>query len=188
MPYFITGASGSGKTACLPKLKSLLPDFTIHDFDDIGVPEGADKKWRQKSTEKWLQRLIQHDQNKSFLLGQMVLGEILACPSAKKLDQVNLLLLDCTDMERIKRLRKRGTYGVNQDTLNWASWLRMHCHDPQWEQRIIKDDCWEDLSFDRWDLLSSWKTLTKIEIIDTTSMTIDNVAQHLAKAVTKTNS
>lgn len=26
-----------------------------HDFDYIGVPENADKKWRQKSTEQWLQ-------------------------------------------------------------------------------------------------------------------------------------
>lgn len=49
--YFIGGASGSGKTAVMIYLKELLKDA-------IGVPEGADKKWRQKSTEKWLQKLL----------------------------------------------------------------------------------------------------------------------------------
>ncbi|MDZ5762002.1 GNAT family N-acetyltransferase N-terminal domain protein [Candidatus Cyrtobacter comes] len=50
---FIGGASGSGKTALMPHLKELLGDsIAVYDFDDIGVPEGADKKWRQESTEK----------------------------------------------------------------------------------------------------------------------------------------
>ena len=56
---FIGGASGSGKTAVMPHLKELLGDrIAVYDFDDIGVPEGADKKWRGESTEKWLQKLL----------------------------------------------------------------------------------------------------------------------------------
>lgn len=47
MIYFIIGASGSGKTACLEPLKHRLPEFAFYDFDDIGVPDNADKKWRQ---------------------------------------------------------------------------------------------------------------------------------------------
>lgn len=51
--YFIGGASGSGKTAIMSHLKELLRnDIAIYDFDDIGVPKGADKKWRQEFTEK----------------------------------------------------------------------------------------------------------------------------------------
>jgi uridine kinase len=43
--YFIGGASGSGKTAVMPYLKELLKDdIAVYDFDDIGVPQGADKK------------------------------------------------------------------------------------------------------------------------------------------------
>ena len=57
--YFIGSASGSGKTAIMPYLKELLGDgIVVYDFDDIGVPEGADKKWRQEFTEKWLQKLL----------------------------------------------------------------------------------------------------------------------------------
>ena len=46
--YFIGGASGSGKTAVMPYLKELLGDgIAVYDFDDIGVPDNADKKLRQ---------------------------------------------------------------------------------------------------------------------------------------------
>lgn len=80
--YFIGGASGSGKTAVMPHLKELLGDgIAVYDFDDIGVPDGADKKWRGESTEKWLQKLLSEGKD-SCLLGQIVLGEILSCPSA----------------------------------------------------------------------------------------------------------
>lgn len=51
--YFIGGASGGSKTAVMPYLKELLgEDIAVYDFDDIGVAEGADKKWRQESTQK----------------------------------------------------------------------------------------------------------------------------------------
>ena len=99
--HFIIGASGSGKSACLKELKALLVDYDIFDFDDIGVPDNADKIWRQETTEQWLQRLVESESpNKFCLLGQMVLGEILACPSTKKLEQINIYLLDCSDQIR----------------------------------------------------------------------------------------
>ena len=66
MLYLITGASGSGKSACLPYLKAALPESDVVDFDDIGVPEHADKIWRQESTEQWLQRYLA--QNKPMVL------------------------------------------------------------------------------------------------------------------------
>jgi hypothetical protein len=102
--YFVSGASGSGKTAIIPDLKKMLgDDVLVYDFDDIGVPEGADKKWRQESTEKWLQKLLIDGKN-ACLLGQMVLGKILACPSAKQIDKINFCLLEVSDIERIQRL------------------------------------------------------------------------------------
>jgi uridine kinase len=66
--YFIGGASGSGKTAVMPNLKELLGDnIAVYDFDDIGVPEAADKKWRQESTEKWLQKLLSNEKETQFI-------------------------------------------------------------------------------------------------------------------------
>lgn len=144
--YFVAGASGSGKTAIIPDLKKILPSsITIYDFDDLGVPEGADKRWRQESTEKWLERLLKDDKD-VCLIGQIVLGEILACPSAKQIKQVNFCLLDVNDFERLKRLKRRNTYGADQNMLNWSSWLRIHHYDPQWMQSVLKENCWDGLN------------------------------------------
>ncbi len=54
--FFITGVSGSGKTTLIPYLKEMLPQdqYEIHDFDERGVPEGVDEKWRQLESKMWL--------------------------------------------------------------------------------------------------------------------------------------
>jgi hypothetical protein len=177
--YFIGGASGSGKTAVIPHLRELLADnIAVYDFDDIGVPEGADKKWRQESTEKWLEKLLSESKN-ACLLGQIVLGEILACPSAKQMDKVNFCLLDVSDFERIQRLKKRNTHGADQNMLNWAAWLRMHHQDPQWTQHVLKEHCWSSLDFSRWDQLEHWDK-ANIHLLETTYYSIEEVAKKVA--------
>lgn len=175
--YFIGGASGSGKTAIMSELQTILGnEISVYDFDDIGVPEGADKKWRQESTEQWLQKLV-HEGKDACLLGQIVLGEILACPSAKQIDKVNFCLLDVSDFERIQRLKKRNTYGADQNMLNWSAWLRMHHQDPQWTQHVLKENCWNGLDFSSWDQLEHWADKTNIALLDTTDCSIEEVAQ-----------
>ena len=69
----------------------------------------------------------------------------------EKLDSINFCLLDVSDFERIQRLKKRHTYGADQNMLNWSAWLRMHTRDPQWTQHVIKDDAWDGLDFSSWD-------------------------------------
>jgi ribosomal protein S18 acetylase RimI-like enzyme len=178
--YFIGGASGSGKTAIMSELQKILgSEIKVYDFDDIGVPEGADKKWRQESTEKWLQKLLA-DGKDACLLGQIVLGETLACPSAKKLDGINFCLLDVSDFERIQRLKKRNTYGADQNMLNWSAWLRMHHQDPQWTQHVITDDSWDGLDFSALSALEDWASTANIEILDTTELDIKQVAANVS--------
>ena len=185
--YFIGGASGSGKTAVMPHLKELLGDgIAVYDFDDIGVPEGADKKWRQESTEKWLQKLLSEGKD-ACLLDQIVLGEILVCPFAKQIDKVIFCLLDVSDFERIQRLKKRNTYGADQNMLNWSAWLRMHHQDPKWAQHVLKEDCWNELSFSSWDQLEAWDRKAFVKIFDTTRLTIHQVAESIAHWIIRTN-
>ena len=179
--YFIGGASGSGKTAIMAELQTILGnEIKVYDFDDIGVPDGADKKWRQESTEKWLQKLLADDKD-ACLLGQIVLGEILACPSSKQIDKINFCLLDVNDFERIQRLKKRNTYGLDQNMLNWSAWIRMHHQDPQWELHTIKDDSWDGLDFRILDSLKNWESTADIKIIDTTELDIKRVAIGVAQ-------
>ncbi|WP_395946993.1 GNAT family N-acetyltransferase [Caedibacter taeniospiralis] len=178
--YFISGASGSGKTVVMPYLKELLGDrIAVYDFNDIGVPDAADKKWRQESTEKWLQKLLSEGKD-ACLLGQIVLGKILSCPSVKQIDKINFCLLDVSDFERIQRLKKRNTYGADQNMLNWSTWLRMHHQDPQWVQHVIIEDGWKKLDCGRWKYLESWDSLAKVSILDTTNWSIEQVAWLIA--------
>lgn len=179
--YFVGGASGVGKTSIMAELKdSFKNTINIYDFDDIGVPKDADKKWRQESTEKWLLELLKDDKD-VCLLGQIVLGEILACPSAKMLGKINFCLLDVSDYERISRLKKRNTYGIDQNMLNWSSWLRMHHQDPQWVQHVLKEGCWPQLNFNNWDQLENWGEKAFVTILDTTNLTIQQVALSITK-------
>ncbi|MFM8454348.1 MAG: GNAT family N-acetyltransferase [Gammaproteobacteria bacterium] len=175
--HFIGGASGSGKTAVMPHLKELLGDgIAVYDFDDIGVPEGADKKWRGESTEKWLQKLLSEGKD-ACLLGQIVLGEILSCPSAKHIDKINFCLLDVSDFERIGRLKKRNTYGADQNMLNWAAWLRMHTQDPQWAQHVIQEDAADIMDFTKLSALKSYEEVANVKILDTTDLALNEAAQ-----------
>jgi GNAT superfamily N-acetyltransferase len=178
--YFIGGASGSGKTAVMPHLKELLgDDIAVYDFDDIGVPDGADKKWRGESTEKWLQKLLSEGKD-ACLLGQIVLGEILSCPSAKQIDKINFCLLDVSDFERIGRLKKRNTYGADQNMLNWAAWLRMHHQDPQWMPHVIQEDAASPMDFSRLSSLKNYEEVANVKILDTTELALHEVAMKLA--------
>lgn len=178
--YFIGGASGSGKTAVIPHLKELLGDgIAVYDFDDIGVPDGADKKWRQESTERWLQKLLIEGKD-ACLLGQIVLGEILSCPSAKYIDKINFCLLDVSDLERIGRLKKRNTYGADPNMLNWSAWLRMHHQDPQWAPHVIKEDAASIMDFSRLSALKNYEVVANVKILDTTELALHEVAGHLA--------
>ncbi len=178
--YFIGGASGSGKTAVMPHLKELLGEgIAVYDFDDIGVPDGADKKWRGESTEKWLQKLLSEGKD-ACLLGQIVLGEILSCPSAKQIDKINFCLLDVSDFERIGRLKKRNTYGADQNMLNWAAWLRMHTQDPQWASHVIQEDAASIMDFTKLSALKSYEEVANVKILDTTDLALNEVAGQLA--------
>lgn len=178
--FFIGGASGSGKTAIIPALKEKLPsNFKIYDFDDIGIPENADTSWRQEATEKWLQK-ITSDQKNICLLGQIVLGEILACPTANELEKINYCLLDVDDFERIQRIRLRGSEKeATQEMLNWASWLRMHTKDPQWTQNAIKESAWKNMNFSIWENMYQWPVKVESYTLNTTKQTIPQTAHNL---------
>lgn len=189
--YFIGGASGSGKTAIKENLRKLVGNnvnvFEIDDFDDVKIPDDADKVWRQKTTEFLLKKIV-NDGKPACLIDQIVLGEILACPSAKHIEEVHFLLLDVDDFVRIKRIRTRGDVPYNnQHMLNWASWLRVHNQEPLWEQHVIKDDSWDGLDFSTWDQNENWPSNVTTKIIDTTSFDIKEVAEQVAAWISANN-
>lgn len=190
MLYFVTGASGSGKSAILTNLKELHPEAIIHDFDEVRVPPNADKVWRQKTTEEWIRKYLNRPfTDKPFVLcGGTIVGEILACPSAQSLGTFNILLLDVTDKERVHRLKMRGSSDANQDMLNWSSWIRMHFHSPQWHPEVIVENSWNAMLFERWSEIESWNKMAEISTADTTHMSVSKVAQKVYQWIQKVTS
>ena len=54
---FVCGVNGIGKSSIIPHLASLLSSdaYTIHDFDERGVPENAGRAWRASEAAYWLE-------------------------------------------------------------------------------------------------------------------------------------
>ena len=89
---FVTGAGGSGKSSILPRLDAAF-DFAWHEFDSIGVPQPTPPGGRLQAIEHWVARAA--DAGGDYgIVGQVPLGEILAVPSAARLDGIAVCLLE----------------------------------------------------------------------------------------------
>ncbi|MGI4850722.1 MAG: hypothetical protein ACRYGR_02130 [Janthinobacterium lividum] len=63
--------------------------------------------------------------------------------------------------------------------LNWAAWLRMHHQDPTWTPHVIQEDCSNMMNFNQLTKLENWDKTANISIIDTTDLTLKEVAQNV---------
>jgi hypothetical protein len=178
--FFVCGAGGAGKSACLTVLRELVPKVVWWEFDDIGVPERPDKRWRQRSMEAWVRQALEHQEEGRDvgLCGQAAFGELLAAPSAERLDGVAACLLDVGDVERVDRLRRRGTpEAATQEMLNWSAWHRMHAVDPQWRQDVIVEDAEPGMRWERWRDWRRGNLGWRVTTHDTTGSSIREVAR-----------
>ena len=146
MFFLLFGSSAAGKTFALNELRGRVANLAIHDFDEIGVPSGADIAWRHRADERWVRRALDYQAEGIDLLlaGQTPFGEVLAAPSASRLEAISACLIDCDDATRVARLRARGprwfarTGGELQNYLNWAEWMREHAADPSSRTEVIR--------------------------------------------------
>lgn len=182
MFFLISGAAASGKTTIARNIADRLDDIACHDYDEKGP---TDVIGRCRQLEGWIQLALDRQvSGQDFLLTSCSpLGELLACPSAIKLNGIAACLLDCGDRVRITRMRQRGIdprWPPTQDTLNWAAWHRVHAWDPQWEQHVIVDHGPPDHVYERWTGWVQTDARWHVTTIDTTRLhheqTLDRVA------------
>ena len=190
MFFLLFGSSAAGKTVALDELRGRVTNLAVHDFDEIDVPPGADTAWRHRANEEWIGRALEPQSRGTdvLLAGQTPLGELLAAPSAVRLEGISACLLDCEDAARIARLEARGpewfarTGGALQDYLNWAAWMRGHAADPAWRPEVIQHEATMDEM--RWTRWSTWRAgdpRWRVRFIDTTSLPVEGVAEALAE-------
>jgi hypothetical protein len=184
--FLVFGSSAAGKTSALRALRGLFGNLAIHDFDEIGVPPGADTAWRHRANEQWVRRALEYQSEGTDLLlaGQTPFGELLATPSAPRLEAISGCLLDCDDETRVARLRARGpewfdrTGGDLRDYLNWAAWMRAHAANPIWRTDVICPEG-EDAPEMHWSRWSGWRRGDKrwrVHVIDTSALPVKEVA------------
>jgi hypothetical protein len=69
-----------------------------------------------------------------ILCGQVILGEVLACPSASKLNGVTACLLDCNDMARIEPASQKHAWshaGYAVAAIDWQA------GDARWQTWVL---------------------------------------------------
>lgn len=183
MLLFVTGASGSGKTAVIPGLRKRLPEFDVHDFDERGVPAEADTRWRQEQTEYWISRAIENQRlgKDTVICGGAVYGEILACPSIVQINQLGVCLLDCADIVRLDRLRKFRHESPDLHMLTWSAWLRVHAVDPTWCPEVITKDSYSSMRWENWRDWQRDDPRWQEEIIDTSGKKIDQITGEVVR-------
>ncbi len=134
--YFVTGASGSGKTTILKRLGSKgMEGLKMYYFDSIGVPTpeemnekfGSGENWQKATTEYWVQKMKTEaiDARKLLLDGQMRVSFITDACTKYGVSNFEVILFDCSDEVRRERLTRRGQSELaNSDMMNWAVYLR----------------------------------------------------------------
>ncbi|MFD0409788.1 hypothetical protein [Kitasatospora sp. NPDC127116] len=187
----LTGSSCSGKTTLAYAVGERLERVAVHDFDELGVPEGADRRWRNRMTERWVRRALEYqDCGVDLLLtGQSPMGEVLASPSAPLLDGIALCLVDVSDEVRRDRLTMRDSGrwdALAVDAfLGWAAWHRRHAEDPRYRPDVIIDDSWHRMAWHRWTGWTADDRRWRTHLLDTTNQPVAESVDHVEHWVTE---
>jgi hypothetical protein len=168
MLLLVTGASGVGKSTVRRLLDEQLPATVraVELAQVVEIPARYDIVWRQRSVERVVQAaLAEQEAGRHLLLvGDPVApGEILAAPSANRLEGFAACLLDCAPAEQERRLRGRGDPPeLLPHHLAFTEWMRGHARDPGHRLEVIAPG-WPEMRWDR--LPSSWET-AEIDVTD----------------------
>lgn len=190
MFFLLFGSSGSGKTLVLDALRGRVDGLATNDFDEIGVPPGADLAWRHRADEEWVRRALGYQTAGTDLLlaGQTPVGELLAAPSAARLEAISSCLLDCDDAVRMERLRARGpewlarTGGTLQAYLDWAGWMRGHAADPTSRVEVIRREiAWSEMRWSRWSGWRAGDPRWRVRVVDSSASPVEEVAAELVR-------
>lgn len=140
--YFLTGASGVGKTTLLADFqkKYAHQDWAFLNLDSTGVPSpeqmkkqyGSAAGWQKAKTNEWIEKLItQYHNEKIFLEGQVNLQFIQNAFQKHRFTHYQTILIDCSEEEMIHRLTHKRAQPelLTADMRNWLQFLRNQAHE-----------------------------------------------------------
>jgi broad-specificity NMP kinase len=153
--FFVTGASGSGKTTIALELQKSETDFIVLDQDilwnDAFNSGGADHSLFRNT---WLRMIKNINQagKPVILFGSTIPEQIESCPQRNYLSATHYLALVCDPTELTFRLRSR----------------------PSWRNSGTDENILRMIEFNDWLIQNACKTVPTITILDTAKADVSN--------------
>jgi hypothetical protein len=185
MFLLLTGASGVGKSTVRALVaEELTPEVRCVELGQIvPIPIAPDMAWRQQATEVAVRHALEEQRRgRHFLLAgdPVAPGELLAAPSAHRLDAIAVCLLDCQPDAQRRRLAERGDPPVYLEAhLGFAAWMRGHVRDPQHRPEVIRTGGWPEMRWERWSAWRAGDRRWRFQEIDTTTLSPRNAADEV---------
>jgi hypothetical protein len=181
MFFLVTGASGVGKSTVRKLIEpDISPGITVCELGSLGITPEWTLRWRHQIVEQVVQLALKHQETgKHFLLcGDPVPpGELYAAPSADKLAEIQVCLLDATPERQTERLTLRGdSPDLIPHHLAFAEWMRKHVLDHRHRPEVIINQGWEKMRWDVWNSDEITAVPWSAHIIDTSDLTPVEVA------------
>ncbi|MHA1126438.1 MAG: hypothetical protein ACTSO7_13070 [Candidatus Heimdallarchaeota archaeon] len=101
-----------------------MSSFDVRDFDEVGVPEDVDVKWRLETTDHWLKIAKENLTNgiSTIICGSTVPEEIFASSEYNSTLAIRFGLLEITDSSIQERLSERSW---DQESIDaYKSWQK----------------------------------------------------------------
>jgi hypothetical protein len=178
----ITGASGAGKSSARAAIAAeLAPEVVCVELGEVvPIPPWPTLAWRQESTEAVVRLALEYQADGRHLLlsGDPVApGEVLASPSADRLDGIRACLLHADPEAQEARLRGRGDpEALFPDHVAFAAWMRGHAEDPSHVPEVLITNGWEEMRWERWIERRAGDPGWNVTTIDTSHLDLDEVA------------
>ena len=174
----VTGASGAGKStvrrAIAPTLASDgVECVELHDV--IHVPTVPTIAWRQQAVEAAVRRAVGLQARRRHLLlsgDPVAVGEVVAAPSADRLERIAACLLDLDADAQATRLGERGDDPtLLEHHVAFADWMRAHARDPEHMPHVLRTNAWPQMRWER-GIEGSWD----VHVIETSRLSREQVA------------
>jgi hypothetical protein len=182
MFLLITGASGTGKSSVRKALAAELePEVVCVELGSVvPIPAWPTIVWRQESTEAVVRLALElQDEGRHLLLSgdPVTPGEVLAAPSADRLDGIRACLLHADPEVQEARLRGRGDPpALFPDHVAFDAWMRRHADDPSHLPEVLTNNAWEEMRWERWIDRRADDPGWNVAAIDTSPLDVDAVA------------